>query len=186
MNESKVRRQNRAAIDEEIFRLLHKPKPFVMRARSRAPSKRTADDAPDPRVTPPPHALASAQAIRRLTRPNALDPRLAPTDRHMQRWAVGQGSGFPDPDRAMFPQSRLTQLAPEIDIMTDQIVLTSPAHWRRFIVLWYRSDCSTEQLALDLGMGRDKLFVERRIVLAYLLGRLTADGIPLSVFDPDP
>jgi hypothetical protein len=108
---------------------------------------------------------------------------LLPTDRHMQRWAVGQGSGIPDPERALFLESRLTPLPLDIDILTDQIVLSSPDHWRRFLVCWYRSDCSTEQLAADLGMGRDKLFIERRIVLAYLLGRLTASGIRISTFE---
>lgn len=131
-------------------------------------------------------APTSAAVLRRIMRPNALDPRLAPTDRHMQRWAVGQGSGFPIPERGGMPVSRLTALAPEIDILTDQIVLSSPGHWRRFTVCWYRSDCSTDQLASDLGMKRDKLFTERRIVLAYLLGRLTAAGIRLSVFEPSP
>jgi hypothetical protein len=154
-------------------------------SEARVRAKRTVDELYELQVklvrTP-----KGVDVIRRITRPNALDPRLAPTDRHMQRWAVGQGSGLPDSERALFLQSRLTPLAADADIATDRIVLTSPAHWRRFIVCWYRSDCSTEQLAHDLGMGRDKLFVERRIVLAYLLGRLTADGIQLSVFDPAP
>lgn len=163
------------------------PRPYIMRGAARPRAKPTIADAPDPRIPRAPEFMVSpAQVIRRLTRPNALDPRLAPTDRHMQRWAVGQGDGFPDADRALFVQSRLTPLSPDIDIKTDQIVLACPAHWQRFIVRWYRSDCSVQQLAVEMGMRRDKLFLERRIVLAYLLGRLTAIGIHISTFEPPP
>jgi len=167
--------------------MMKEPRPYLMHSPPRPRKRATASDPPDHRVPLLPAAAPSApEIIRRITRPNALDPRLAPTDRHMQRWAVGQGSGFPDPERALFLQSNLTPLALEVDVATDQIVLTTPVHWRRFIKLWYRSDCSVEQLAKDLDMGRDKVFVERRIVLAYLLGRLTAVGIRLSVFEPSP
>lgn len=131
-------------------------------------------------------AATPAAVIRRITRHNALDPRLMPTDRHMQRWAVGQGDGFPASDRAMYPISRLTPLAPDVDIATDQVVLSSPPHWRRFTVRWYRSDCSIDQLASEFGLRRDKLFVERRLVLAYLLGRLTAAGVRITTFEPAP
>lgn len=161
--------------------------PYLMRSAPRPKRRATAADPPDARVPPSPALIPAApEIIRRITRPNALDPRLSPTDRHMQRWAVGQGSGFPDPERALFLASNLTPLAPEVDVATDQVVLSTPAHWRRFIKLWYRSDCSVEQLAKDLDMGRDKVFVERRIVLAYLLGRLTSIGIRLSVFESSP
>jgi hypothetical protein len=147
----------------------------------------TADDPPDHRIPRlPTHEPSPAQVIRRITRVNALDPRLMPTDRHMQRWAVGQGDGLPAPDRALFPVSRLTPLSPDVDILTDQIVLSAPSHWQRFIIRWYRSDCSVAQLAAELGMARDKLFVERRIVLAYLLGRLSAAGIRITTFEAAP
>ncbi len=101
----------------------------------------------------------------------------------MQRWAIGQGSGLPDPDRALFPQSKLTPLSIDDDIRTDQVVLTSPKQWKIFITLWYRSDLSSQQLADELGMKRDKLFNERKLVLAYLLGRLTAVGVQIATFE---
>lgn len=136
-----------------------------------------------PAYIPPPAPLAVA-VIRRITRQNALDPRLLPTDRHMQRWARGQGAGLPNEDRALFPISNLTPL-PEIEaIVTDQIVLGSPGYWRRFIGLWYRSDCSVDQLCTRLSMGRDKVFVERRIVLAYMFGSLTNAGIHIASLEP--
>jgi hypothetical protein len=158
-----------------------------MHGRPRVRERATAEDPPDHRIPRlPTYAPSAAQVIRRITRHNALDPRLMPTDRHMQRWAVGQGSGIPDPERALFLESRLTPLDLDVDVLTDQIVLSSPDHWRRFLVRWYRSDCSVEQLAAELGMARDKLFIERRIVLAYLLGRLTACGIRIPTFEATP
>jgi hypothetical protein len=157
---------------------------YVMRGEARARKQPTAADVPDPRIPGlPAHAPSAAQVIRRITRANALDPRLMPTDRHMQRWAAGQGSGMDDPERALFPMSRLTPLDPLTDIATDQIVLSTPDHWRHFLVRWYRSDCSVDQLAQEFGLKRDKLFVERRLVLAYLLGRLTAAGIRITTFE---
>jgi hypothetical protein len=134
-----------------------------------------------PQVYCPP---MSAEVIRLITRQNALDPRLAPTDRHMQRWAAGQGTGLPNPDRALIVRATMTPL-PTIDaIVTDKVVLDSPRYWRRFIVLWYRSDCSVDQMAEDMQLSRDKVFIERRLVLAYLLGRLTALGILIPTFEP--
>lgn len=131
--------------------------------------------------TPP----ADLAVIRRLTRQNSLDPRLLPTDRHMQRWAVGQGTGLPNDERALYPQATLTPLPRTESIATDQVVLDAPGYWRRFVVLWYRSDCSVEQLRDQLGgISRDRVFDERRLVLAYLLGRLTAVGIRVATFEP--
>lgn len=123
------------------------------------------------------------EVIRRITRQNALDPLLLPTDRHMQRWARGQGTGLPNEDRALYPTSNLTPLPAVEAILTDQVVLTSPARFRHFAGLWYRSDCSTDQLCERLGMGRDKVFAERRLTLAYLLGRFTGAGIRIASFE---
>ena len=126
-----------------------------------------------------------ADVIRRLTRVNSLDPRLLPTDRHMQRWAVGQGTGLPNADRALHPKTTMTPL-PELEaIITDKVVLAAPSYWRRFTVMWYRSDCSTDQIATAFRMSRDKVFIERRLVLAYLLGQLSAAGIRLSRWEPE-
>lgn len=125
-----------------------------------------------------------ADVIRRITRQNSLDPRLLPADRHMQRWAAGQGTGLPNASRALFLKSSMPPLPEREAIVTDQVVLSSPIYWRRFVVLWYRSDCSVDQLASELAMSRDKVFTERRVVLAYLLGRLSAVGIRLAMWEP--
>lgn len=134
-----------------------------------------------PRWLPP----APLDVIKRITRQNALDPRLLPCDRHMQRWAVGQGTGLPNDERALYPRTNLTPLPQAEAIITDKVVLAAPGYWRRFVVLWYRSDCSVDQLREELGgISRDRVFDERRLVLAYLLGRLTSVGIRVALFEP--
>lgn len=148
----------------------------------RALRKKHRPHAADLEIFRPPTAAA---VIRTITRQNAIDPRLFTTDGHMQRWAVGQGTGLPNPERALRPKSTLPPLAPEVAILTDQVVLSSPRPWQRFVVLWYRSDCSTDQLLERLALSRDKLYIERRLVLAYLLGRLTAVGIRLATFEAE-
>lgn len=125
-----------------------------------------------------------AAVIRRISRQTALDWRLVPTDRHMQRWAVGEGTGLPNEDRALYPKSVMPPLPASEAIITDQVVLEAPTYWRRFIVLWYRSDCSVDQLSAELQMSRDKVFIERRLVLAYLLGRLLGAGLRISTWEP--
>lgn len=130
-------------------------------------------------------APTPAEVIRRIARQNTLDPRLLPTDRHMQRWAVGQGTGLPNDERALYPRANLTPLPQSESIVTDQVVLAAPGYWRRFVVLWYRSDCSVDQLRAELGgISRDRVFDERRLVLAYLLGRLSSVGIRIPTFEP--
>jgi hypothetical protein len=131
-----------------------------------------------PRGFPPPTTLI---VIQRLAREHALDPRLAPTDRHMQRWAGSQGSGLPvDPDDADgLPRTRLPILPPDEAVITDQIVLGSPSMWQRFIFAWYRSPKPKEVIAEELGMRVQAVYDERRLVLAYMLGRLTEAGIVL-------
>ena len=157
--------------------------PFVMRA-CRVRPHATAADPPDPRLPVRYAAPSPAQVIRRITRNGSLDARLLPTDRHLQRWAVGQGTGLENTERALIPVSHLTPLDDEQAVLTDQVILSAPEHWRRFIHRWYRSDCSVDQLGQEFGLGRDKLYFERRLVLAYLLGRLEAIGIHLSTFEP--
>lgn len=125
-----------------------------------------------------------AALIRRITREHALDPRLAPTDRHMTRWAASQGSDLPlDPARAdSLPRTRLPPLSPTEAVVTDQIVLRSPDHWQRFIVAWYRSPKPTEVIAEEIGVSLRQVFDERRLVLAYLLGRLHEAGLIVATF----
>lgn len=125
-----------------------------------------------------------AATLKLLLRQNALDPRLMPTDRHLQRWAVGQGTGLSNPDAADGPpKAHLDPLPQDQSIVTDQVIIHSPTNFRRFVHDWYRSSMSVEQIAERLGMTRQTVYLERRIVLAYYLGRLSEAGISIATFE---
>lgn len=125
-------------------------------------------------------SISTAAAIRAMLRQNAIDPWLQPIDRHMQRWAESQGAGLPNPDRALMLRSKLPPLPAEEAIATDQVVLSTPRPWRIIVKLWYRSDCSVQQICEDLGIGRSVLYCERKVALAYLAGRMVGVGIRLD------
>jgi hypothetical protein len=120
--------------------------------------------------------------IRRITRQNALDPRLEPTDRHMQRWAVSSSSSEPALaaiawDVSTASRFRLTPLPDTEAVIIDRIVHDAPRVWRLFVKLWYKSDVPVDVIAADLGLKRRTLYDERRLVLAYLLGQMRAAGL---------
>jgi hypothetical protein len=127
---------------------------------------------------------ASIEVVRHITRRNALDGRLEPTDWHMQRWAQSQGSDLLISDEAAdaLPRVKLPPLADEDAVITDQIVLHSPDHWRGFVFSWYMSPKPVEVIAKELGCEKRTVYTERRLVLAYLLGRLTEAGVRIASY----
>lgn len=123
--------------------------------------------------------------VRRLTRQNALDPRLEPTDRHMQRWSVSQHMtlaelGFTGAEIPTASKFRLTPLADDIAAVTDRIYAQTPIFWRNFVWDWYCTDKSTELIAKQAQCTRASIYTERRIVLAYFLGRLIQAGVRIA------
>ena len=127
---------------------------------------------------------APIEVIRRITRKNALDPRLEPTDRHMQRWAISLCGGITVPRLAQLKIApigpRVPPLSSDAAAATDRVVASSPDHWRLFIESWYCSSKPSEVIALEMRCEKSALFIERRLVLAYLLGRLTSDGVRIA------
>lgn len=128
--------------------------------------------------------ITTLQCVKALTRQNAIDPKLQPVDRHMQRWAQSQGSDLPaDPQDVDHLASRfqLSPLPDEDAVLTDQAVLHCPEDWKRLLVMWYRSSLTVAMIAQKLDMSRTSLYSERRLVLAYLLGRLPEIGVKLPM-----
>lgn len=128
---------------------------------------------------------ASLEVIRRITRKNALDPRLEPTDRHMQRWAISLCGGITVPRLAQLkiaPSGSREPLSQESAAATDRVVASSPEHWRLFVELWYCTAKPTEVIAEEIGVERATLYVERRLLLAYLLGSLTRSGVRIASY----
>jgi hypothetical protein len=125
------------------------------------------------------------EVIRRITRHNSLDPRLEPTDRHMQRWSVSQHDtlgdlGFSFTEVLVVSKFRLTPLADDIAAVTDRIFAQTPMYWRSFVWDWYCTDKPTEVIARQAQCTRASIYTERRIVLAYLLGRLIQAGVRIA------
>jgi hypothetical protein len=123
--------------------------------------------------------------IRHITRQNALDPRLAPADRLMQRWAASQGSGLAALMGEASDEVRQSTLSPLDDqtaMVADRIVLKAPYRWPRFIHSWYRSSKPAEVIGEEMGISRSAVYTEHKVVLGYLTGMFEAYGIPLPQF----
>jgi hypothetical protein len=125
-------------------------------------------------------------AVRAITRETALDRRFRGVDRFLLRWAVGQGSGFPPADGDDLPPESRPSPLPEIEaIAVDQIILHSPPWFQDFVHGWYRSPKPREIIAKELAISERSVYLERKIVLAYFLGRFTEAGIPVPAWEPD-
>lgn len=138
-----------------------------------------------PEIQPVDTAFRDKENIRRLTRQNALDPRLEPTDRHMQRWSVSRHDtldelGFNSFDVIPASRFRLTPLADDIAAVTDRIFAQTPTFWRDFVWDWYCTNKSTDLIAAHAQCTRASIYTERRIVLAYFLGRLIQAGVRIA------
>lgn len=129
-------------------------------------------------------APVAADRIRSIQRQHMLEPRLWGVDRHMQRWAVGQGAGLSNPDSALLLRSTLTALPEDDAITTDLIVCKLIPHWRNLTHWWYRSEKSIEQIADGLKTTYDGVLLERKILLGILLGSLRYSGIRIPIYEP--
>ncbi len=156
-----------------------------MRPRSRIPPRPTLADPPDPRVPTVFVRTLSPASIRMLSRDRALDPRFRPVDRYLWRWSVGQGTGLPPDAEAAdkLPESRPTPLAPDEAVLVDQIIIRSPSWASRFVFMWFRSERTVEQIAASLACRARAVYDERRLVLAYYLGRFTEIGISIPSWE---
>lgn len=129
------------------------------------------------------------EVLRRITRRNAQDPRLEPTDRHMQRWVVSLYGGIdggvrniPYDDSIRVSRFRLPPLPDEVALSTDLIVASSPKYWERFIHTWYLTSKPVEVICKELRCERRAIYTERQLVLSYLLGRLTQAGVRIASY----
>lgn len=128
---------------------------------------------------------STVEAIKLITRQNALDVRFMSVDRHMQRWAQSLFGGITLPRlsqmRVDAKAPKVEPLAPETAAITDGVVSRSPDDWRIFIFDWYTSSKPPEVIAEEMGLARrQSLYDERRLVLAYLLGALVQRGVRIA------
>jgi hypothetical protein len=129
------------------------------------------------------------EVLRRITRRNAQDPRLEPTDRHMQRWVVSLYGGIdggvrniPYDDSLKVSRFRLSPLPDDVALATDSVVATAPSYWQRFVHNWYMTSKPLEVIAKEMRCERRQIYTERQLVLSYLLGRLTQAGVRIASY----
>lgn len=169
--------------------MARKSRPFLMRGKPHVTESRpTIHQPPDWRVPEVKRQrLLTPSQLRMLTRDRALDPRFRGVDRYLWRWSVGQGSGLPlDADEADgLPEARPTPLAPDEATVVDMTILGSPGWARQFVFMWFRSDTTIEEMAERLQVRSRAVWDERKLVLAYFLGRFVELGIHIPSWEPD-
>lgn len=122
-----------------------------------------------------------------MTRPGATDPRLRPADRWLERWAATHGSGPLLPSIASVslvlraPAVGIPVLDDRESLLVDAVVDSSPNWARSFAVLWYRTDCTVQEIAEVLRIRRLRaVYEEREMVLGYYLGRFSEIGLRVT------
>lgn len=169
------------------------PRSYVMRGRATPAPKTTIEDAPDRRVPRPPTRALSPEEVKTLVRPGAIDARLRPTDRWLERWGATHGGGSILPGIANVELIARTAPAgvPMLDdresLLIDEVVDTSPGWARTFAVLWYRTPCTVQEIADVLRIRwRQAVYEERRMILAYYLGRFVEIGLCVTFWEQLP
>lgn len=162
-------------------------RPYIMRGPPTVTEQRETIEHPAdsrvPTVYPDPERALTPSELRMLARDTALDPRFRAVDRYLWRWAVGHGSGLPPEDPDVLRQARPSPL-PSADSLRVDDMLDDSADWARlFVVWWFRSDASVPQIAERLGCRTRAVYDERKIVLAYFLGRLAEAGIRIPTWE---
>jgi hypothetical protein len=116
--------------------------------------------------------LARAVALEILRegdhRLTQLDLVLVPTERVLERWAVGSGDGLPgDEWDDTRKSSRLSPLDDYTHIVVDQLILKAPDRYRRLARRWYCGTGATVTIQQDFGLTRHGLYLEWRCTLYY-------------------
>jgi hypothetical protein len=148
-------------------------------------ARRTLADPPDRRVPEVPLDKLTPTEIRRFFREDVTDPRVRPVDLQFQRWASNPGSTVIAPGLAQmrFLAGRNGALAPLSDrdlYIVDVAVKRAPRWARDIVLMWYRSERSTREIALSLGLPRHQAVPELRTTsLCFFLGHFTAMGMQL-------
>lgn len=125
--------------------------------------------------------LARAVALEIIRDANTklchLDHTLMPTNRVMERWAVGSGDGMPSDE---WDDSRKSSRMPPLDdythIIVDQAIMRAPSQHSLLVRQWYWGSGSTTTIAQRLGLSRCDLYVAWRNSLLYFRETFRASG----------
>lgn len=116
-------------------------------------------------------AIAGEREVR-----GALPRELITTDRVLQRWAVGSGSGLPSDDWDDTPRAKPPPLPDDVAITVDQCIEQAPERTQKLIHLWYRTPKPREVIALEIGISKRNVYRVRNIYLAFMRGRFEGSG----------
>lgn len=113
------------------------------------------------------------------------DPRLRMVDRYFRRWAVTHGDRDLDtPGIAQLDplyrrsHAKPTELENAESLIMDAAVKTAPSWAAEFVKLWYRAEASVAEMQEKFAIARrQSVYEERKLVLAYFLGRLVEAGM---------
>lgn len=105
-----------------------------------------------------------------------LERELVPVDRILQRWAVAIGNGIPteawdDRRKAMPPP-----LPDDLAMIVDREVLHAPGRTKRIIFAWYKTPVPVSELAKNLSMSRQNLYLAWRLSLNFMRYRFEQTG----------
>lgn len=164
------------------------PRPYIMRGSPRPTVARpTVMDPPDKRLPDNPIPRMTPAQLRGVESEYTTDPRLRAVERFFMRWAVTRGDGEHAPALARSAPLHLSshdRPAPLDDAesrIVDLTVRTAPSWAKEFVKLWYRRALSIEEMQENLAIKRRAgVYEERRIVLAYFLGRLIGAGLSVT------
>jgi hypothetical protein len=108
-----------------------------------------------------------------------LDYELLPTNRVLERWAIGTGTGLGsdewDDSRR---ESRMSPLDDETAIVVDQTILKGIPRYRDLVRQWYCGTGSTTTIAERFRLTRNGLYFEWRCSLFYFRDQFRATGHP--------
>jgi hypothetical protein len=106
-----------------------------------------------------------------------LDIDLLPTNRLLERWAVGVGDGIPSDE---WDDTRKSSRLPPLDdvtaIVVDQAIMRGLPRYRSLVRQWYCGTGSSTTIAERFGVTRKGLYFEWRCSLLYYRDQFRATG----------
>jgi hypothetical protein len=164
--------------------------PYVMPPLRHPIERPTVLDPSDPRIPTVYPPKLTPEQLRVIERPGAVDPRLRIADRLLERWAAGPATHLIWPGLAylrFMPRSSSATPLPDYECrLIDAAVRGAPAWAGTFVLLWYRSGYTAQEIAEMLKIRRRQaVYEERHLVLAYFLGRFAEAGLSLPNLAPE-
>jgi hypothetical protein len=96
-----------------------------------------------------------------------LSVHLVPTNRVLERHAVGSGSGLPGDVWDDSRKSCVDPLPDRVHTVVDQLIIKAAYRYRDFEQRWYCGTGSVVSIMRDLGLSRSGVYLEWHCMLEY-------------------